>query len=245
MADVILMQAYTKAELGKDDEALALLNQIRQRAFGDTAHNLSGLSGDALEDAILNERKCELLGEGMIRWDMILSGKFNERGLAVRQQMKDMIAGLKDKGYYAFANGDTISDYIWTKLVKLDSPLTYDCTDPNNPALFPGWRGQYDYTTIPAVAGKVSGTDHNLAIKGLFNYIDPNGAEAKELESEGYTKTDWANNIVTYADSYDWNILSGLTDENMPPKYYWPIPAATITASNGGITNGYGLPNPN
>ena len=239
MADVILMLAEAKAELGEND-AVDLVNQIRERAFGDATHNISA-SGEELKDAILEERKLELLGEGTRRWDLLRSGKFSEKAMAVREEMTTMINDLKAQGYHQFANGNVISSYIWTKMVNLTNPLTYDCTDETNPALFPGWRGQYNYSTIPAIASKVVGTNHNVAIKGLFNYIDPNGAEATTLQADGYVKTKWAIDIVTYATSYDRNILSGIKSAMDPPRYYNPIPSETITKSKGKITNGYQL----
>jgi len=116
--------------------------------------------------------------------------------------------------------------------------LTFD-PDESNPALYPGWRGQYDYSTTPV---KVTGTDHNLAIEGLFNYIDPNGTEAKKLFDEGYSKVDWGVTLVKYADHYtNSNLLPGVKEGNVPPRYYWPIPFETLSKSKGKITNGYGL----
>lgn len=243
LADVMLLLAEAKAELGTDDQgALDLVNQLRERAFGDASHNLSGLSGEALKDAVWMERKRELLGEGDVRWDMIRSGKFTERTQAARAEMKAMIAGLEANGYYEFPNGRIISNYIWTKLVEKENPLTYDA-DPSDPALFPGWRGQYDYSKLDAVASKVKGTAHNLAIKGLFEYIDPEGPVAKALEEEGYTKTNWGVDIVAQKNTlFDRNILSGLGDDGAAPRYYHPIPFETLNQSKGKVTNGYGLP---
>ncbi|HET7896097.1 MAG TPA: RagB/SusD family nutrient uptake outer membrane protein, partial [Flavisolibacter sp.] len=88
----------------------------------------------------------------------------------------------------------------------------------------------------------VVGTNHNVAIEGLFRYIDPNGAEATTLKNNGYVKTNWAIGIVNNVASYDRNILSGITSAGDPPRYYWPIPFETISKSNGQVTNGYGLP---
>ena len=242
MADVILMLAEAKAELNKSAEAVALVNQIRERAFGDATHDIGALSGDALKDAVFQERKLELLGEGTIRWDMIRSGKFQERAMAIKQEMAAMVNDLSSQGYHTFPNGNVISNYIWTKMVHLTNPRTFD-PDINDPALYPGWRGQYDYSTIPAVAGKVVGTNHNVAIQGLFRYIDPNGAEATTLQSDGYAKTNWGIDIVNNFASYQYNILSGLTAVTDPPRLYNPIPSETINKSNGKVTNGYGLPN--
>jgi hypothetical protein len=243
MADVILMLAEVKAELGEGADAVILLNQVRQRAFGNASHNYGALAGDALKDAIAQERKLELLGEGTRRWDLIRSGKFSERAMTLRTEMATMINNIKNQGYHTFANGNTISKYIWTKKVNLANPLTYDTPDSTNPALYPGWRGQFNYITIDAIKSKVVGTDHNIAIKGLFNYIDPASAEATALQAAGYARINWGADIVTYATSYDRNTLSGTTSTTDPPRYYWPIPFETISKSKGKIRNGYGLAN--
>ena len=242
MADVMLMLAEVKAELGESGDAVNLVNQIRERAFGDASHDISALSGDALKAAVLEERKLELVGEGTRRWDMIRSGTFSEAAIAVQQEMATMVNDLSSQGYHTFSNGNVIPAYIWTKMVHLNNPLTYDA-DTTNPALYPGWRGQYDYSTIPAVAGKVKGTDHNVAIEGLFRYIDPSGPEAASLQSNGYVKTKWGIDIVNNFASYQHNILSGITSVTDPPRLYFPIPSETISKSNGKVTNGYGLPN--
>ena len=71
MADVMLMLAEVKAELGENGDAVNLVNQIRERAFGNASHDIGALSGDALMNAVLEERKLELAGEGTVRWDMI------------------------------------------------------------------------------------------------------------------------------------------------------------------------------
>jgi hypothetical protein len=246
MANAMLMLAEAKAILGSDNAgAVSLVNRIRARAFGDNNHNISSsLSGEALLDAIWNERRLELLGEGDIRWDMIRSGKFNERAIAVRQEMATMIAGLKANGYYTFANsGRTISNYIWTKKVDIDGTtrVTYDCPDENDPALFPGWRGIFNW----AIAVYTPGS-HNLAIKGLYNYIDPDDAEAEALEADGYEKRNWGINILTDVDEgrdiYD-RILDGVKDrENKAPRYFHPMPLTVISQSKGKVTNGYDMP---
>lgn len=258
VGEVMLMQAEVKAELSKEPEALALLNDIRARAFGDDNHRISA-SGEALKEAVWQERKLELLGEyGARRWDMIRSGHFAEWTMKTRNEMKAMLADLQTKGYHTFANGNTISNFIYTKMVRLDNPLVYD-GDINNPAMFPGWRGQYDYATLEEIASKVKGTNHNLAIKGLFNYIDPNGAEAAALEADGYKKTNWAilmYNTVTKEGTFahsdqvldhytTTNFLPGITDVNSVPRYFWPIPAETLNKTIGRPGNGYGLKQPN
>lgn len=242
LADVILMQAEVKAELEKYPEAINLVNQIRERAFGNTSHNISGLSGNELKAAIIMECKFELLGEGQIRWNLVRSGTYAESAIAVRQEMNSMFDGLAANGYYTFPNGNTISDYIWVKNVQKSAPLTYD-PDKNDPILYPGWRGVYDYSTTPAASVVVT-TNNNLAIKGLFEYIDPAGTEAAALTADGYTRTAWGSTFRANKATYLENVLSGITTINTPPRYYWPIPGETITMSKGLITNGYGMPQP-
>ncbi len=248
MAGAMLMLAEANAILGTDNGgAVNLVNQIRTRAFGNTNNNIPSLSGDALLNAIYEERRLELLGEGDVRWDMIRSGKFNERATKVRQEMEDMVAGLASNGYYTFPSGRTISNYIWTKHVQLNpgssaAVVTQESTNPNDPARFPGWRGIYNWNA----AAHASVTAKNLAIKGLYNYIDPNGSEAAALEADGYVKTDWAIKMLqgTNPAMYRAAILDGVVGrENMAPRYYHPMPLTVIDQSKGKVTNGYGLPN--
>ncbi|TJZ61768.1 RagB/SusD family nutrient uptake outer membrane protein [Sphingobacterium olei] len=248
MADAMLLLAEAKAVLGTDNAgAVNLVNQIRARAFGDNTHNISALSGEALLDAIYAERKLELLGEGDIRWDMIRSGKFNERAIAVRQQMENMMAGLATNGYYTFPSGRTISNYIWTKHVQVNpgstaAVVTQESTDPNNPALYPGWRGIYNWNAAAHAAVSAK----NLAIKGLYTYIDPDGAEAAALVADGYTRVNWgiAINSGTNPAMYRAAILDGVVGrETNAPRYYHPMPLTVIDQSKGKVTNGYGLPN--
>jgi len=253
MADAMLMLAEAKALLGNDEAgALSLVNQVRKRAFGDDSHALSGLSGESLLDAIWNERKLELLGEGDLRWDMIRSGKMNERAVKVRQDLRDMIAGLKANGYYTFTNGKTIANYVWTKHVYLDgvssTGITYDNTDETNPVTTPGWRGIWDWKGKGGIETYGDGPK-NLAIKGLYEYIDPNGAEAKALEADGYTRVNWGINIVSNWDVsekesiYNKHILDGVVGrEDKAPRYFFPLPATVLDLSKGTVTNGYGLP---
>jgi len=244
MADVILMLAEVKAELGEAD-AITLVNQIRERAFGSTKYDLPALSGQALKDAVIQERKLELLGEGQRRWDMIREGIFSERAVAVQQDMATLVNDLKTQGFHHFANGNDLSNYIWIKKVALTNPLTYDCASTDtlaNFAAYPAWRGQYNYITLATISSKVVGTTHNVAIQGLFKYIDPAGPIAASLVTQGYVKTNWgidlANNYVVYQQ----NILSGISSAGDPPRYYYALPAIIISKSNGAITNGYGLP---
>lgn len=232
----MLQLAEVDAALGEKDEALKILNQLRDRSG---LAPLGDLSGDALIKAVVDEYRRETLGEGNLKYAEIRTGLFTEIGKAMRVELKKMIAGLEADGFYTFSNGRTISNYVWTKQVKLDNPLTYDPV-PGNPALTPGWRGVFDYTKIPDVAGVVTGTNHNLAIEGLFEKLDD--AKIAALEADGYAKTKWAVTIIDGKNTlFDYNMLSGI-DLSDVPLYYHPIPLETIQQSKGNVSNGYGLP---
>lgn len=90
LADIILLKAEAHANLGQETEALALLNQIRNRAGlpaldSQAAHQLYG----DLESAILHERYIELAYEGHRWFDLVRTG----RALSVMEP----INGLTDE----------------------------------------------------------------------------------------------------------------------------------------------------
>ena len=238
MNNTMLKLAEVDIALGETAEATSLINQLRSRA------GVATLATATVDDLIL-EYKRECMGEGDIKFAEIRTGKFTELGKAMRAELKEVIAGLEKDGYYTFKNGRTISCYVWTKLVDISGDgkgvNTRNRVD-GDPARCPGWRGIYDYTQIPAVAGVVTGTTHNLAIEGLFEYIDPNGAKAEELEANGYKKVEWASKMVSEQGTlWDYNMLSGI-DLSDVPLYFHPIPRETLDQSKGNVTNGYGLP---
>ena len=74
-ADVLLMaaEAYNRGAID-DGKARNYLNQVRRRAFGDNNHDVS-VSGAALTDFILAERRVELFGEGHRFFDLVRTGK--------------------------------------------------------------------------------------------------------------------------------------------------------------------------
>jgi hypothetical protein len=259
MADVILMLAEVYAELGDEGSAKLELQKVRSRAFSaadqteKVTNYIGALSGNALKDAIWQERKLELAGEGITRYDLIRTGKLPERIKERRDIQKAMVNGLKTNGYYTFPNGNAISNYIWVKAVNvadlgmskmLTTQCTVDASDPAYPVRFPGWRGNCDLWIANGYTA--SSGNRNLAIQGLFRYIDPNGVEAAALQAQGYKKTAWGANIVTYSDQYTTDVFKGYTDAyyaaGVPPRYLLPLSAETIAKSNGLITNGYGFP---
>ena len=74
-ADVLLMAAEAYNRAGNNDaKAREYLNQVRRRAFGDNNHDIS-VSGAALTDFILAERRVELFGEGHRFFDLVRTGK--------------------------------------------------------------------------------------------------------------------------------------------------------------------------
>ena len=237
MDNTMLKLAQVDYALGDAAEALSLVNQLRARA------GLEGLSKVDDYD-IINEFKRECIGDGDIKFAELRAGKFTELGKAMRAELKTVIAGLEEDGYYTFPNGRTISNYVWTKLVDISGKNvgvnTHNRVE-GDPVLSPGWRGVYDYTATTS-SGAVVGDKHNLAIEGLFEYIDPAGEIAKALEADGYTKTDWAIGMVNEkANMWDYNMLSGIDDSDVP-LYFHPLPLTTIQQSKGQVTNGYSLP---
>ena len=237
MDNTMLKLAQVDLALGDSGEALSLVNQLRARA------GVAALS--SVDDyAIINEFKRECIGDGDIKFAELRAGKFTELGKAMRAELKTVIAGLEKDGHYTFSNGRTISNYVWTKLVDLSGNEVGVNTHnrvADDPARTPGWRGVYDYTTTTS-SGAVVGTKHNLAIEGLFEYIDPAGDKAKALEADGYKKTDWAVGMVKEKNGlWDYNMLSGIDNSDVP-LYFHPLPLTTLQQSKGQVTNGYSLP---
>mgnify|MGYP003424014266 FL=1 len=257
MAEMYLGYAEACAATGDDANALSALRTVRERSFkageAKTDEFVAKVGADAylsssecaqwpaLYRAIIEERGFEFAGEGDRRWTLIRTGLIGGAIHRVKDMTKKMLDGLKANGYYAFDNGNVISNYIWTKSVDAKAThgfrLTAECTDTSDPVLYPGWRGQND--DWAAFGCKYSGTaTPNLAIKGLFNYIAPGSAEAAALENDGYKKVDWAVNISEQ--EYYTNLFLDY-DYVSAPIYLWPFTPNTI--STGGFTNGYGFKN--
>lgn len=96
-ADVLLLYAEALVESGGSAaEALEAVNIVRRRAYGDTDHDLKGLSGDDLRQAIRDERKYELAFEGHRKQDLIRWGIYYE---TIVQTAID-VANLYDGGTF-------------------------------------------------------------------------------------------------------------------------------------------------
>lgn len=75
-ADVLLMKAEALSQIGRYDEAKAIINEIRERA-GMPSLNISNSPVD-FEDALLRERAKELCFEGKRWFDLLRMGRRND-----------------------------------------------------------------------------------------------------------------------------------------------------------------------
>jgi hypothetical protein len=75
-ADALLMRAEALHHLGQDNEAVADINTIRERAFGNTSGNIT--AGDITDQFILDERGREFYYEAQRRTDLIRFGQFTD-----------------------------------------------------------------------------------------------------------------------------------------------------------------------
>lgn len=78
-ADAILMYAEALNETGASEKALAQLNRIRMRAFGDESGNLPSMSKEDFKKAVINERRMEFVHEGNRWFDLSRTGTFVQR----------------------------------------------------------------------------------------------------------------------------------------------------------------------
>lgn len=260
LAEIYLGYAEACAANGDDGDAKTYLAKVRERSFPKGQANTDAFitSCGSVYKAVIQERGFEFAGEGDRRWTLIRSGLLPEAIKSIKTLTAKMIDGLSADGYYTFANGNTISNYIWTMTVNgkaitghrltTQTPEGLDKTSDEYATLFPGWRGQNDDWEAAGQAIGVNesniakyltaGDKTNLAVQGIFNYIAPDSAEAKALEARGYKKTAYASNIVKYAAEY-LDYLFYDYDYTSAPIYLMPYTPNIITT--GGFTNGYGF----
>ena len=253
MAEIYLGYAEVCAALGDEVTAKQYLKTVRERSFPEGKANTDAFinswsSKGGLVRAIIEERGFEYAGEGDRRWTLIRSGYVGEDIMAIKELTTKMLDGLEAKGYYEFENGNVISDSIWTKLVDAKSTyghrLTAQCPEDkkDDPVLYPGWRGQNDDWGSYGLNYGTTTPKTNLAIKGLFTYIDPAGEEAASLKKDGYTKVGWGSDLIsgTNRDEYEKYLFYDYDGEKAP-IYLWPFTPNVV--SSGGFTNGYGFKN--
>lgn len=86
-SDVLLMAAEALNRKAAPDDVLAqqYLNRVRERAFGDDLRNVSS-TGSTLTEAIYNERRLELAGEGHRFFDLVRTGR-------AAQEINGFVAG--------------------------------------------------------------------------------------------------------------------------------------------------------
>ncbi len=66
-------------ETGGAEKALAQINRIRTRAFGNAGGNLLPMSKDDFRKAVINERRLEFVHEGNLWFDLSRTGTFVQR----------------------------------------------------------------------------------------------------------------------------------------------------------------------
>lgn len=252
LSEIYLGYAEACAATGDNSNARTYLDLIRNRAFPSGKANTDQFIANqgSLFRAVIAERGFEFAGEGDRRWTLIRTGLIGEKVREVKELTRKMLDGLETNGYYTFDNGNTISNYVWTKLVDGKSlighrlitaaPAGEDDGSDAYAIQHPGWRGQNNDWESYGLSYGSSTPKTNLAIKGLFRYIDPNGTEAAQLEANGYTRVDWGAELAKYDDEY-YHYLFLDYDYTSAPIYLWPFTPNTIT--NGGFTNGYGFKN--
>ncbi|MDR1555840.1 MAG: RagB/SusD family nutrient uptake outer membrane protein [Tannerellaceae bacterium] len=103
-ADALLMYAEALNEENESAKAHEVLNRVRERAFGDTSGNFSGLSKEQFRAKILDERRLEFPIEGHRWFDLVRTGTFIQRmkehsayeaGVAEKNKT-DIAANIKD-----------------------------------------------------------------------------------------------------------------------------------------------------
>lgn len=102
-SDMILCKAEILNELnGPGEESIGLVNRIRERAFGNSDHNIAAAdvaSMDKLRNAICDERAWELHSEALRRPDLIRMGLWKDR-------YDKYVASQKERAYWKAINLD-------------------------------------------------------------------------------------------------------------------------------------------
>lgn len=265
-ADVILMLAEAYAQTGNEASARTELRKVHDRAFPADVRDakfteLLADNGNSILEAIYAERKLEFVGEGLRRWDLIRTGKLPQVAVEYRAKLVADVESMENNGYVAYDNGNVFPAYVWTKTMDAKSLLGYRLTtqtpsglDPDSDEyalLVPGWRGQHDsWETVAEEDDKLNkitaGDNTNVAIMGLFEYIEPGSERAQALEARGYTQTAWGALIIASATrKAQWSseFMCGYTDEDYAAKKapIYLVPMQETVCTTTGLENGYGF----
>jgi hypothetical protein len=73
-ADALLLLAEAQNEQGKGGLALTNLNKVRERAFGNSTHDITSTAQATLRTAIAHERRVELAFENHRWFDLLRTG---------------------------------------------------------------------------------------------------------------------------------------------------------------------------
>lgn len=246
ISEIYLGLAEAAAALGDEKTARQNLKLIRDRAFGgENKGNVDAFiaAEGSLLKAVIDERGFEFAGEGDRRWTLIRTGLLHEKIREIKDLTKEMLDGLKANGYYTFANGNTISDSVYTKMVDAKALYGFRLVRQtpsameNDPVLYPGWRGVNDDWSAYGLDYKGK-NETNLAIKGLFTKLT--AAEVAVLKADGYNGVAWGSALLENYDEY-YTYLFYRFDYNMAPIYLFPFTPNTMIT--GGFRNGYGFAN--
>ncbi len=110
LADMILLNAETLYNLSEPDLALAEINRVRERAFGNADHNyqLSDIATDeTFYDKLLLERRLELASENNRWFDLVRTGRFtsviqNVEGQYISKTGGAVIMPMRAQGFMKY-----------------------------------------------------------------------------------------------------------------------------------------------
>lgn len=98
-SDVLLMLAESYNEMGQSGEALGYLNQVRQRAFGNSDHDITASDQSSLREVIAVERRLELAFENKRYDDLIRTGQLISVMTEFGEEVKAKFSYLLPESY--------------------------------------------------------------------------------------------------------------------------------------------------
>lgn len=114
--EMMLTQAEGLARAGKTDEAMALVNKLRQKRFRPAQYTaLTAATGDAALRIVVDERRRELFGTGL-RW-------FDQRRLSVEPGLAETVTRVFKGATYTLVPGDRYVYPIPPKNIELNPEI--------------------------------------------------------------------------------------------------------------------------